>query len=146
MNITATLTRCRHGQALVQLESSPFNGMEIRPADLLQMAQQLVAIAEMANRLPLGGKHWKPSRIEIGNATSQETDAVAQGAKAVLDRMMKVIGTPEQDYSAALDISPNTVKTWINRGEVSLKFIRDFANKHGVSVDYLLGLGAGNGN
>lgn len=53
MKIVATLTRCRHGQALVQLESSPFNGLEIRPADLRVMAQHLAAIADMANRLPL---------------------------------------------------------------------------------------------
>jgi hypothetical protein len=66
MNIQAILTRCRHGQALVQLESTPFNGLEIRPADLRVMAQQLIAIADMANRLPMGGKHWKPSRVEIG--------------------------------------------------------------------------------
>lgn len=68
MNIQATLTRCRHGQALVQLESEPFNGMEIRPNELRIMAQQLVAIADMASRLPLGGKHWKPTRVEVGAA------------------------------------------------------------------------------
>ncbi len=71
MKIVATLTRCRHGQALVQLESTPFNGLEIRPADLRVMAQHLVAIADMANRLPLGGKHWKPSRVEIGGEAVQ---------------------------------------------------------------------------
>lgn len=72
MNITATLTRCRHGQALVQLESSPFNGLEIRPADLRRMAQQLAAIADMANRQPTGGKHWKPTKVVIGEGAAQE--------------------------------------------------------------------------
>lgn len=71
MKIVATLTRCRHGQALVQLESTPFNGLEIRPADLRLMAQHLAAIADMANRLPMGGKHWKPSRVEIGSEAVQ---------------------------------------------------------------------------
>lgn len=66
MKINATLTRCRFGNALVQLESSPFNGMEIRPAELRRLAQQLIATADMADRLPLGGKHWMPTRVEIG--------------------------------------------------------------------------------
>jgi hypothetical protein len=66
MNITAQLTRCRHNNALVVIESSPFNGMEIRPTDLRRLAQQLIAVADMADRLPLGGKRWKPTRVEIG--------------------------------------------------------------------------------
>ncbi len=65
MNITALLTRCRHKNALVTLESSPFNGMDIRPADLRQMAQQLELIADAAERAPLDGKHWNPTRIEV---------------------------------------------------------------------------------
>ena len=66
MKINATLTRCRHGNALVVLDSSPFNGWEIRPAELRRLAQHLSAIADAADHLPLGGKHWKPSHIEIG--------------------------------------------------------------------------------
>lgn len=66
MNIQATLTRCRHGQALVQIESSLGNGMEIRPHDLRLLAHQLIAIADMAERLPLSGKRWKPTRVEVG--------------------------------------------------------------------------------
>ena len=66
MNLKATLTRCRHSNALVVIDSSPFNGMEIRPADLRRLAQQLIAVADMADRLPMGGKHWKPTRVEIG--------------------------------------------------------------------------------
>lgn len=72
MNLKATLTRCRHSNALVVVESSPFNGMEIRPADLRCLAQQLIAIADMADRLPLGEKHWKPTRVEIGATLSGE--------------------------------------------------------------------------
>lgn len=64
--ITATITRCRHGQALVVLDSRPFNGLEIRPGDLRQMAQQLNAIADMAAKLPTGGKHYRPTRVEVG--------------------------------------------------------------------------------
>jgi hypothetical protein len=46
--------------------------MEVRPADLRRMAQQLVAIADMADRLPLGGKRWKPTRVEIGETLNGE--------------------------------------------------------------------------
>lgn len=61
------------------------------------------------------------------------------GAKAVLERMMKILGNPvAQTYADALNVSPNTIKTWMHRGEVSLKYIQGFAKKHNVSVDYLL--------
>lgn len=72
MSLQATLTRCRHNNALVVIESSPFNGMEIRPADLRRLAQQLIAIAVMAERMPLGGKRWKPTRVEIGETLNGE--------------------------------------------------------------------------
>lgn len=63
--IQATLTRCRHGQALVVLNSQPFNGLEIRPGELRELAQRLAAIADMAARLPLGGKHWQPTVVQV---------------------------------------------------------------------------------
>ncbi|MFA5825718.1 MAG: hypothetical protein WC825_07065 [Gallionellaceae bacterium] len=72
MNLKATLTRCRHSNALVVLESGIAPGMEIRPSDLRRMAQQLIAIADMAERLPMGGKHWKPTRVEIGETLNGE--------------------------------------------------------------------------
>lgn len=68
MNIAATLTRCRHGQALVVLNDRPFSGLEVTPQDLRRMAQQLTAIADMASNLTLGGKHWAPTKVEMGNA------------------------------------------------------------------------------
>jgi len=64
--INATVTRCRNGQTLIVLEDGPFNGMEIRPGELRQLAQQLTALAEMASRLPTGGKHFRPTRVVIG--------------------------------------------------------------------------------
>lgn len=64
--IQATLTRCRHGQPLVVLNSEPFNGMEIRPHDLRRLAQQLAALADMAARLPMGGKHFRPTTVNLG--------------------------------------------------------------------------------
>ena len=66
--ISATLTRCRHGQPLVELTSEPFNGLEIRPKDLRHMAQQLLALTETATRLPTGGKHFAPTRVVLGEA------------------------------------------------------------------------------
>ena len=67
--IQATLTRCRHGQALVVLNSHPFNGLELRPGELRALAQQLEAIAAMATQLPTGGKHWMASQVLLGSAT-----------------------------------------------------------------------------
>ena len=64
-DINATLTRCRHGQALVVLNSEPFNGWEIRPHELKILAQRLIALAEMANRLPTGGKHYRPTSVAL---------------------------------------------------------------------------------
>ena len=68
MNIAATLTRCRHGQALVVLNDRPFNGLEVTPQALRRMAQQLTAIADMASKLPLGGKHWAPTKVDMGHS------------------------------------------------------------------------------
>lgn len=65
-HISATLTRCRHGQPLIVLTSEPFNGLEIRPKGLRELAQRLAALADTATRLPLCGKHFKPTRITIG--------------------------------------------------------------------------------
>lgn len=62
MNITALLTCCRHQKPLVVLESSPFNGFEIRPDDLREMARQLTVIADAAEQ-PVENKHWKHIRI-----------------------------------------------------------------------------------
>lgn len=66
--IAATITRDRHGQALVVLDSEPFNGMEVRPADLRTMALHLIALADMANKLPTGGKHFRPTTLRIGGS------------------------------------------------------------------------------
>lgn len=65
MKIEAKITRCRHGQALVVLDSEPFNGLEIRPHDLIKLAQQLSSLGDMAKRLPMSGKHWRPSKVVI---------------------------------------------------------------------------------
>ena len=66
--IQSTLTRCRHGQPLVVLDSEPFNGMEIRPHDLRRLAQHLTALADMAARLPIGGKHFHPTKVQMGGS------------------------------------------------------------------------------
>lgn len=66
MNIAATLTRDRHAHPLVVLDSQPFNGLEIRPSDLRQLAQQFIALADMAGKLPMGGKNWKSTTVQFG--------------------------------------------------------------------------------
>lgn len=63
--LQATLTRCRHGQPLVLLNSEPFNGLEIRPGELRELAQRLHSIADMAAHLPTGGKHFKPTTVKV---------------------------------------------------------------------------------
>ena len=70
--VTATLTRRRHGAALVELTSQPFNGMQIRPSALREMAQRLTAIADMAAKLPTGGKHFKPTTVVVGKEVKGE--------------------------------------------------------------------------
>ena len=61
-----------------------------------------------------------------------------EGVAAVLDRMWQVIGKPICGYAEGLDVNENTVKTWRRRGEVSIKYLKGFAAKHNVSLDYLL--------
>lgn len=63
MNITALLTRCRNKRPLVVLESSPFNGFEIRPGDLRDLAKELTTIASLAE-VDTAKKSWKPVRVE----------------------------------------------------------------------------------
>lgn len=69
--IKATITRCRHGQALLELSGGPFNGVAFRPGELRQIAQQLTALADMAARLPTGGKHWRPTQVVIDQANTE---------------------------------------------------------------------------
>lgn len=89
--IVATLNRCRHGQPLVELTSQPFSGLEIRPDELRHMAQQLIAIADLAVRLPTGGKHWRPTRIELcaGPQQASNSDPLDQ----VMAGMLKDVQT-----------------------------------------------------
>jgi hypothetical protein len=63
--ITAKLTRCRHGRPLVVLDSEPFNGMEIRPADLLAMAQTLIRIADASVEHDLATRYVGDKRISL---------------------------------------------------------------------------------
>lgn len=64
--IQATVTRCRNGQSLVVLDSEPFNGMEVRSHDLRVIAQRLSALADMADKLPKGGKRFQPTKVRMG--------------------------------------------------------------------------------
>lgn len=73
--ITAILTRCRHGQPLVQIDSQPFNGLEATPVELRALAQHLLTLADMATKTPTGGKHWTPTRVQIGTAKPAQHQA-----------------------------------------------------------------------
>lgn len=63
--LDAKLTRCKDKQPLIELESAPFNGLALRPHELRHLAQQLNALADMASRLPMGGKHFKPTKVTM---------------------------------------------------------------------------------
>ena len=92
MDISATLTKDRHGQPLVTLDGQPFNGLDIYPADLRQMAQQLFALADMASTLPTGPKHWKPMKVTTGTKQKPEKtpfDHVFEGMAAHLKSQIK---------------------------------------------------------
>lgn len=77
--LSATLTRCRHGQALVTLDSEPFNGLELRPPELRALAQQLLALADLSDRMPTGGKHWRATRVQM-SAAAPAAQADPKGA------------------------------------------------------------------
>lgn len=65
-------------------------------------------------------------------------EASQEGAKAVLDRMIKILGNPYGgSYSEVLDVNQNTIKTWIKRDKVPLEYIQGFALKYGESVDFI---------
>lgn len=68
--LNATLTRCRHGQPLVVLDDQPFNGLEITPGELRVLAQRLLAIADMSSKLPMGGKHWRATKVTLDESSA----------------------------------------------------------------------------
>lgn len=76
ITVKATLTRCRDQKPLVVLDSEPFNGMEIRPADLLTLAQQLIEVANWANAIQTKGKHFAPTKVQLRPGTGMEDFAV----------------------------------------------------------------------
>lgn len=68
--IQATLTLCRHHQPLVVLDSEPFNGMELRPDDLLRLAQRFADLAEIANDMHAKGRLFRPVKVQMSGLTS----------------------------------------------------------------------------
>lgn len=87
--LQATLGRCRHGQALVTIESQPFNGLVIRPADLRELSQRLSALADMATRLPTGGKHWRPSKVCMGAMPDARPEPPNTEAREAVDLALR---------------------------------------------------------
>lgn len=66
--ISATVTRCCHNRPLVVIYSQPFNGLEIRPEELRDMAQRLVSLADLAETLPTGDKHFSPVKVAFNTS------------------------------------------------------------------------------
>ena len=62
--IHATLTRCRHEQPLVVLDE-PFNGLEVSPSDLRRLANQLTALADMAEKMNAAGRRFIPAKVSL---------------------------------------------------------------------------------
>jgi hypothetical protein len=80
------------------------------------------------------------SREDTGtNKSDRMHSETRESVDAVLERMCLSIGVkPElRGYAAALDISPDTIKTWRRRGEVSLRFLAKFSAEHSVNLHYL---------
>lgn len=63
----------------------------------------------------------------------------SEGVDAVLERMCKAIDRHPDvgGYAQALDVSPNTIKTWTRRGAVPMRYLTGFAREHGISLEYL---------
>lgn len=95
--ITAKLTRCRHGQPLVELDSAPFNGMEARPDELRRMAQQLTTLADMADNLPTGGKYFSPIKVCIGDEESVSSPDLSADHRACLEMLDLIRGLVIRD-------------------------------------------------
>ena len=66
LKLNATFTRCPDGQALIVIDSAPFNGLEIRPRELQLFAERLTALAAMSLRTPVSGKHFRPTQVCLG--------------------------------------------------------------------------------
>ena len=55
-------------------------GLSLEPdtLELRLLAQNLNALAEMAVRLPTGGKHFRPTRVAIGGEINQQPQGAQQ--------------------------------------------------------------------
>jgi hypothetical protein len=77
--LSATLTQDRHGQPLVVLDGGPFNGLEIAPAALRELAGHLDALARLAVSRPTGGKRHRPLVVTVGYAQAAQATTQQQG-------------------------------------------------------------------
>jgi hypothetical protein len=73
MTLTATLTRCHKGNPLIVLDDLPFHGLETTPGDLRALAQQLLAVADMAGKMPLSNKKWRATKVTMNSVIPQPT-------------------------------------------------------------------------
>lgn len=74
MNIACTINRGKDGQPLVELElGAPRDLAALSPMDLEMLGQRLLAVAALAKRMPMGGKHWQVTRMVVGSVARAET-------------------------------------------------------------------------
>ena len=84
---------------LVVLDSELFNGMEFRPHILRRLSENLVALAEKANRLPMGGKHRRPTKVEICGTASPRITQPHYTREPVNYRLPKNFGRQKVNYT-----------------------------------------------
>lgn len=68
MKFNTTFTRCRDGKPLLELDGTPFNGLEIRPTDLRRLGETLMWLADLGTALPTDGRDWKATKVEVDAA------------------------------------------------------------------------------
>jgi len=55
-----------------------------------------------------------------------------------LSRLTHLVGDAQPDFAALFAVSPATVKTWRQRGQIPAKAVIDAAIRHGWSLDFLV--------
>lgn len=98
MNFTTTFTRCRDGKPLMELGGQPFNGLEIRPADLRRLGETLVWLADLGEALPTDGRHWKATQVEV-DAAAYHSLATNQNATDVAHRSVQFVQSVARSFN-----------------------------------------------
>ena len=69
MQIIVTTARTRHDTPLMVLNGGPFNDTELTPDQARFLCAALMGTADAVAEDDVTGRHWRPRRIVIGDAT-----------------------------------------------------------------------------